>query len=275
MNTRSVARIALAVVVVVLLLQPGAIWAQKGKAAPTTTPLAASFRDNGDDNIRSDGGGAYYTVRDSDGTYSSVVELDRDGRLNMRVERNRRVYFHFGIPVRPAPLTVNGQLTCREWTGDVFYADPPSFMTGVPDNVSFYLSTFGKITYNGTAWVYDPSSMFDFRTMPVNATASSLVRVQFNFETAEDPGLFGVMPNYRLWSAETSLAGGVVKVTHPGVGMWIVEPQGPEDATPLRSLGVNEAGFKVGVPEVRRVRSGGNCDLGDWVMPFRLTLTRR
>jgi hypothetical protein len=44
---------------------------------------------------------------------------------------------------------------------------------------------------------------------------------------------------------------------------------------PLRGLGPNEAGFKVAVPEVKGVRSGGNCDLGDWVMPFQLTLYKQ
>ena len=87
--------------------------------------------------------------------------------------------------------------------------------------------------------------------------------------------MFGVMPNYQLWSSEASLAGGVAKVTHPSADVWVVEPQSPDDGIPLRSLGPNEAGFKVAVPEVKRVRSGGNCDLGDWVMPFKLTLSRQ
>jgi len=274
MNRRSVVRIGLAVVVVSLLFQPGSLWAQKGKAAPTTTPLAALFRDAGGDKILSDGGGAYLTVQDPDRTYASIVQLETDGRLRIWILRYRRVLFNFDTPARPAPPT-NGQLTCREYTGDLFYADPPSFLTGVPDNDSFYLWTFGKITYNGDAWVYDPSSMFDFRTMPVDANASTLVRVQINFYTAEDSGMFGVLPNYQLWSAETSLAGGVLKVMHPSSDVWVVEPQSPEDRIPLRSLGPNEAGFKVTAPEVKRVHSGGNCDLGDWVMPFRLTLYRQ
>ena len=277
MNTRSTVRTGFAVVVVSLLLQPGAMWAQKGKAAPATTPRAALFGDNDGDKIRSDGGGAYYTVLDSDGTYSSVVELDRDGRLNMRVVRNRRVFFEFDTPVRPAPLNASGQLTCHEWTGGVFYADPPSFLPpGVPDNDSFYLSTFGEITYNGTEWVYDPVPPFDFRTMKVDATARSLVRVQFNFYTVEDAGLFGVMPNYKLWTSDAKLAGGVVQVRHPSANVWVVEPQSPDDPdAPLRSLGPNEAGFKVGAPAEKRVHEGGNCDLGDWVMPFQLTLYKQ
>lgn len=277
MNTCSIARIGLAVMAVVFLLQSGSMWAQKVKTpAPTTTPLAALFRDEFDgDKIRSDGGGAYITVRDPDRTYASVVQLDADGRLELKVLKHRRVFFEFDTPFRPAPLNLSGQLTCHEWTGDVFYADPPSFLAGVPNNDSFYLSTYGEISYNGTTWVYDPSSMFDFRAMPVDPNASSLIRVQINFYTAEDDGLFGVMPNYQLWSAETALAGGVLKVTHPSVDKWIVEPQGPEDAVPLRSLGLNQAGFKVAVPEVKRVRSGGNCDLGDWVMPFQLTLYKQ
>jgi hypothetical protein len=272
MNTRSIARIGLAVVVVLLLFQSGSLWAQKAKPIE----LAAVFRDATDDNIRSDGGGAYRTVRNPDRTYDSIVQLSSaNGTLNMQVLRQRTVRLILGDSVRPAPLT-NGQLTCHEWTGGVFYADPPSFLPpGEPNNDSFYVTTFGEITYNGSAWVYDPDPPFDFRAMKVDPTASSLIRVQINFYTAEDPGLYGVMPNYRLWSAETSLAGGVVKVTHPSVDEWTVEPQGPEDAVPLRSLGLNEAGFKVAVPEVKRVRSGGNCDLGDWVMPFKLTLYRQ
>jgi hypothetical protein len=82
------------------------------------------------------------------------------------------------------------------------------------------------------------------------------------------------MPNYRLWSADVPLGGGLVRVTHPTADSWVVEPQDPNEP-PLRSLGPNEAGFKIGVPEVRRVRPGGNCDLGDWLMPFQITLYKR
>ena len=92
---------------------------------------------------------------------------------------------------------------------------------------------------------------------------------------AADSGMFGVVPNYQLWSADVPLNGGVVKVTHPSAGVWVIEPQSPNDAAPLRSLGPNEAGFKIGAPEERRVHPGGNCDLGDWVMPFQLTLYTR
>jgi hypothetical protein len=275
MNTRSVARLGLAVVVGVLLLQPGSLWAQKGKAAPKPTPLRGEFRDASGDKIQSDTGAPYYTVQDPDRTYASVVQLDSDGRLDFRVLRHRRVLFNFDDFVRPAPVNEKGELTCHEWTGDVFYADPPSFTAGVPNIDSFYLSTFGEIRYDGTAWVYDPDPPFDFRTMAVDTNASSLIRVQINFYTAEDAGMFGVMPNYRLWSAETSLAGGVLKVTHPSADTWVVEPQALDNGIPLRSLGPNEAGFKVAVPEIRRVRSGGNCDLGDWVMPFHLTLVKQ
>jgi hypothetical protein len=157
----------------------------------------------------------------------------------------------------------------------VFHVGPPSFLTGVPDNDSFYLSTFGKITYDGAQWVYDPSIPFNFRTMAVDPAASVLARIQINFYTAADSGLFGVMPNYRLWSGETALAGGVAKLTHPFTDVWVIESQSPDDPAPLRSLGPNDAGFKITAPELKRVHAGGNCDLGDWVMPFHVTLYRQ
>ena len=83
------------------------------------------------------------------------------------------------------------------------------------------------------------------------------------------------MPNFQLWSADVPLNGGVVKVTHPSAGVWVIEPQSPDDPTPLRSLGPNQSGFKITAPEVKRVHAGGNCDLGHWVMPFHLTLSKR
>jgi hypothetical protein len=284
MKTRSFVQVWLAVVVTSLLLQPGSIWAQKGKGpAATTTPLTALFRENLDigssvgDKIRSDGLGLYSTVRDPDKTYASVVQLDADGRLNMQILRHRRVFLVFDTPVRAAPLDSNGRVICREYgSGTEFQVDPPSFLTGVPDNDSFYFATFGKITYDGAQWVYDPSIPFDFRTMAVDPAASELIRMQISFYTAADSGLFGVMPNYRLGSADTAVAGGVAKVTHPSTDVWVIEPQTPDDpAVPLRSLGPNEAGFKVTAPAVKRVHAGGNCDLGDWVMPFQLTLYRQ
>jgi hypothetical protein len=283
MRTRSIVQAGLAVVVTSLLLQPGSLWAQKGKAsARTTTPLAALFRDNIDagssvgDKIRSDGLGLYATVVDPDRTHASLVQLDADGRLNIQILRHRRVFLVFDTPVRAAPLDSQGRVTCREY-GSVteFYVEPPSFLMGVPENDSFYVSTFAKITYDGAQWVYDPSIPFDFRTMAVDPAASELIRIQIGFYTASDSGLFGVMPNYRLGSADTALAGGVAKVTHPSTDVWVIEPQSPDDpAVPLRSLGPNEAGFKVAAPAVKRVHAGGNCDLGDWVMPFQLTLYR-
>lgn len=275
-------RAVLGVVLVSFLLQPSPMLAQKSKPIE----LTAQFRDSWDgntqkysDKIHSDGGGVYYTVRDPDRVYASVVQLDADGRLKIEVRRHRKVIFEFDTPVRPAPLNAGGQLTCHDYGGDtVFHVDPPSFLTGVPDYTSVYFTSFGKITYDGTNWVYDASTMFDFRAMPVDANAATLVRVQFNFYTAADgPAAgYGVMPNYQLWSAATPLAGGVVRVTHPTADSWVVEPQYPDDpAAPLRGLGPNEAGFKFATPEVRRVHPGGNCDLGDWVMPFRLTLDKR
>jgi hypothetical protein len=88
--------------------------------------------------------------------------------------------------------------------------------------------------------------------------------------------LFGVMPNYQLWAADPPLNGGVAKVTHPSATVWVIEPQSPDDpAAPLRGLGPNEAGFKITAPEVKRDHAGGNCRLGDWVMPFRITLRKR
>jgi hypothetical protein len=279
---------ALGALLVALLLSPSLMWAQKGqKGQPPNQPteLVALFRDNWDSNtqtygdkIHSDGFGPYMTVENPDRTYDSIVLLSLEGSLGMRVLKNRRVFFEFDAPVRPAPL-VNGMLTCREslpdGSGALFYVSPPSFLTGVPDNDSFYLSTLHEMTYNGTTWVYDVDSPhFDFRTMPVDATASLLVRANFGFYTAEDSGLFIVAPN---WPASAASGGGAVKVTHPSADVWIVEPQSaplPGDP-PLRGLGLNEAGFKIQAPAVKKVHGPGACDLGDWVMPFQITLSRR
>ena len=278
---------ALGAVLVSLVLQPGPMLAQKGKPAPLETQLAALFRDNWDgekygDKIHSDGGGLYSTVKGPDRTYLSIVQLRSDGSLQFWVERTstRKVTFEFDSAVRPAPRNADGQLTCHEYSldgsGAVFYVDPPSFLTGVPDNDSFRLTTSHKMTYNGTEWVYQlPSPHFDFRTMPVDATASALVRAPFGFYTTADSGLFAVLPNY---SRDGSRGGGVVKVTHPHADVWIVEPQSapqlPGDP-PLRSLGLNEALFDYTVPAVKREHGGGRCDLGDWVMPFQITLIKQ
>jgi hypothetical protein len=260
--------------VVLFLFQSGSLWAQKGKAAPTTTPLTALFRDDGGDKILSDGGGVYYSIPDR--YHPNRVELGSDGRLHVEVQGNRRVVLVFDTAARPAPIDPEVGLTCREYVADGgwFHMAPPPFLAGVPNNDFTDIETFGEITYNGTAWVYDPTGpKFNFTTMKVG-TAASLVRVQINFGIVESPELFGIMPNYRQWTGEP--AGGIVKVTHPSANVWIVEPQSPDDpVVPLRSLGPDESGFKVTAPAVRREHDGGTCDLGDWKMPFRLTLTKR
>jgi hypothetical protein len=274
---RTSVRITLALGLALAAAFAGAVVLQAQKAR--SIELSALFREDPGDKIHSDGAGLYYTVRDPDRVYASVVQLDTDGRLHMVVRRHRKVILEFDTQVRPAPRNSRGQLTCHDYNGDVvFYIDPPSFLTGVPDYSSVYFTTFGKITYDGTGWVYDPSTMFDFRTMAVDANAATLVRAQINFYVDADPvgSGYGVMPNYRLWSADVPLTGGLLRVTHPTADSWVVEPQVADDpAAPLRGLGPDEAGFKFTTPEVRRVHPGGNCDLGDWVMPFQITLYLR
>jgi len=273
---RTSVRITLALGLALTVAFGGAVVLQAQKAR--TTELSALFRDDPGDKIHSDLGGLYYTVRDPDRVYASVVQLNTDGRLNLEIRRHRKVLLEFDSPVRTAPRNAAGQLTCHDYNGDVvFYDDPPSFLAGVPEYSSVYFTTFGEIRYNGTGWVYDPSTMFDFRAMPVDANAGALVRLQINFYTVADPRAgYGVMPNYQLWSADAPLAGGVVRVSHPTADSWVVEPQDPNDPSgPLRSLGANQAGFKIAVPEERRVHPGGNCDLGDWLMPFQITLYKR
>ena len=281
-------KVALGAVLIALLLQSGLMWAQKGQKdqPPPPTELTALFRDNWDpntqtygDKIHSDGLGPYYTVQLSGNNYTSIVRLDTDGRLVMQMV-NRKVFFEFDSPVRPA----RSPLTCWPYSSypdEPFYPDPPppSFLTGVPDTDFFLFATSHELTYNGTEWVYPelPFPYFDFRTMPVDPTgkASALVRGGFNFHTVADSSRYIVGPNGSFGGPR---GGSAVKVTHPSADVWIVEPQSPPQLPgdpPLSFLGPNEAGLRYEINAVKREHPGGNCDLGDWVMPFQITFTKR
>jgi CHAT domain-containing protein len=62
-----------------------------------------------------------------------------------------------------------------------------------------------------------------------------------------------------------------LKMTRETAATWVLPPLGPDDPRPFGV--VNLAQFHAYVAPEKRVSSGGGCALGDWLMPFKMTLT--
>jgi hypothetical protein len=64
---------------------------------------------------------------------------------------------------------------------------------------------------------------------------------------------------------------GFVKVTPRDADTWVLQPLGADEPRPIGIA--NQASLYAYAPEVRKVHTGGGCDLGAWVTPFKITFT--
>jgi len=295
------ARIFIAVLVALLLVQTGPISAQKGKPQPTGKPqpieLSATLRSATDDGIYSDDPGRAYTSNSDTPSYPNNVNFRETGTLYMRIQKNRRVYFRFdalGISYPDPTYTYvpgNPTVTCHEYSqdgisGTAFFVPAPAFLTSDGGSVTLtnditFITTSASVKYvppspPGTlgSWVADP-------TLPTIAgmdvdKAPLYVWLSISFNTTDEDESFFVDHNYQLWTG-LSPRTGIAMVTHPDADTWVLAPLRDGDPQhPLRALGWNDAVLSMTVGrDVKAGHSGGYCDLGYWNMPFELTLKRR
>lgn len=291
-----IALIFITTLVVSILVQTGHVSAQKG-AKLYPIELSATLRSDVNDGIYSDNPTVPYTTNRITASYPNNVILQEAGTLYMRIQKNRRVYFRFRIPsVVPSTYVAgDNQVVCREYSpdgisGKEFLENAPAFLTNGGDvtqaNDITFITTGASVRYQAyvpatettpatpAGWIED-ASLPTIASMEVGPDPL-YVWLSVRFDTIDDDESFTIHHNYELWTGLKPRTG-IAMVTHTDVNTWVLVPLPPDDpAHPFRALGDNEASLSMVVGIHRKDgHSGGYCDLGYWVMPFELTLTRR
>ncbi len=243
--------------------------------------LSAQFRDAAGDMIRSDGLGEYTSNRITP-SYPNDVVLLSSGSLSMRIQKNRQVVFEFANALRD--YLVGSQVQCRVYAPVgvppvYFYVDAPAVsVPGAPPNDIATISTGGSWKQISGGWYFD-SATFNLRTMAAGQIAYVLLAFKFDTLEPADQAFF-VVPGLR-WLDGPPVTG-AVKVTYNGVDSvtgkksWFLESVPADDALAIyRGLASDQAIFYMPIDSVRKVHGAGTCDLGDWPMPFGLTLTTK
>jgi hypothetical protein len=270
------ALIGVTAVLLAFLLVPGPISAQKTKNS--STELGADFRDASGDKIHGNGTGPFYSNNDTSG-YPNDVVLAPNGSLYMRIQKTQRVFFDFDTPLRNW-LDENGEITCRAYStdgrsGTVFsYPGPtPAFLPGRPDNDFTLIVTGGGYTENNGQWSFS-STYVNLKTIPVGEVA--YVAMSFRFDIPEES--FFMFFGSRIWTPDYAKPAngwtGIVQVTRDSGTSWYIEPLPVDHPIALaRGLQADQTSlFTLGSTGKGNKSLSGNCDLGDWRMPFGLSL---
>lgn len=186
------------------------------------------------------------------------------------------------VPCRPVGLVAQEQFGC---TGPAFLPGPAP------------LATFSQFS-SEQEWEYKDGEwrgrtqtdrkgnvtkvLFNFVTQPIGTTRFARVIVDFEFEDPESAGYRYVLYFSRDWESVLPTGfppPGIVAITHPDASTWIVRPIDPAvDGVPVPySLEWNQAELVktvLGEPDNCTPGAGGSCHLGDYVMPFELTLKK-
>ena len=276
----------LALAIAVVLSLPGSMSAER-PVRYTEVELSADF--NAPDGtcgtlfkICTDG--RLYTSNRLSKSYPNNVLFTSSGDLYLRIQRNQKLRFVFDTPARAYPVWPNQNLVCRSYSLNAYTSDDdedwglsaPAFLnaSGFYDAVFTSIRTGAQFVYQNGTWTSQSHVEYTFplqeeTRLPVGETVYVAMNAQIH--TYDPDTTLGFQHNSSLWSTVVPYTG-IVMVTHPDVNTWEVEPLPPDvPNAPLRALGPNEAGLRV-------ISSGpgqsGYCDLGDWVMPFHLTLRR-
>jgi hypothetical protein len=259
-----------------LLLVPAAMSAQKGKI-PRTTELYADFRDAAGDKIHSNHTDPFYSNDDTPG-YPNSVYLSESGTLAMRIQQTQRVFFDFNTPLRTW-VDESGRVMCRAYspdgTGTIFYATPPEFLStgGRPDNHFTQIVTGGGYVENNGVWSFS-STYVNLKALGAGEIAYVLLSIRFDIP---DESLFMHFGS-RIWALDYAKPAngwaGIVQVTRTSGQSWYIEPL-PIDHRIATERGLQAdqtALFMQGSTGKGAKGLSGNCDLGDWQMPFALSL---
>ena len=245
--------------------------------------------------IRSDGMGAYTTSRNHRG-YLTRMAISY-GRLDLHLQTSafdpwfdRQIVFSFDTNTRPF-LRSDGYVNCNEYVlygNDAFVASPPPYLapggSGLPEvTVADFLTRY-EMEFADGQWqpkldAEGNTVMFDLRTMPSDGTAQYAIWVfHFGIVDTASVGYYMIGHNnvikddgYIAWDS------GIVQITHPDSNTWIVKPvESDVDQLPWEFAGeaLHEMQANAGTDPQGVRHTDGMCDLGHWLMPFELTLTR-
>ena len=235
--------------------------------------------------IRSDGQGPYTSSRRVRG-YSNLVALSGiTGYLYMQIHFEeyfgRHIVFQFDSPAR---ITETNPLTCNAFKGII----PATFTRPAPDYVTTppyiapvlrtRISSGNELVFDGGKWqrkvVQGEEVLLNLLEMPVGETHYAELLIIFEIEDPSpefdtDMIYLGFNNNFQRELLESgNTVAGVVQVTHPSDNTWVMTPV-PFPPPTDTFLGEDQA-----VNWIYDLDLGGNCDLGDYYMPFELTITR-
>jgi len=240
------------------------------------------------DKIHSDGKGPYYSDP-ADGYPNHVLLSEGTGSLVIQIQPSRlvdrQVIFEFDQPTRSVDYK---HLTCSYRPAGPENAGltaPASLRRHAnpkrTDSVLTYISTTYEFHRQWVAganhdkkfsWV-STGHPLNLATMPVGPEAQAFVGMDVLYRIAGD--VSGYLLTFNNTGAREMSRTGIVQITHPDNRTWVLKPLPVSvgDA-PFTMLALNEA-RRFGVVYGASRQERGWCDMGDWKMPFELTLTRR
>jgi hypothetical protein len=235
--------------------------------------------------LRSDGQGPYTSSRRVRG-YSNLVALSGiSGYLYMQIHFEeyfgRHIVFQFDTPAR---TTATDPLVCNAFKGII----PPTYTRPAPEYVTTApyiapvirtrISSGNELVFDGGKWqrkvVQGNEVLLNLLEMPQGDTRYAELLIIFEIEDPspefeKDVVYLGFNNNFQRELLESgNTAAGVVQVTHPSDNTWVMAPV-PFPPPTDTLLGEDQA-----VNWIYDLDLGGNCDLGDYYMPFELTITR-
>ncbi len=236
-----------------------------------TGELSAVFDDFSPNMVRSDGLGDYTSPNKAH--VGGGVFFDRNlGNLLFSGwvgDHTRLVTFEFGSANLVRDPVSNGTVECRDWSGNPLPREAlPAWLPGIPDATWFLIRSEAIVTSKDGVWVSE-GTWSNVRDLAVGS--SVIVGVNVTFKTP-DGREFWLDYNQNHWGdLKLKSAQGLLKMTRETATTWVLEPLGPDDPKPVGT--VSQAQLFSYVAPVKRVSNGGGCDLGDWLMPFRITFT--
>jgi hypothetical protein len=196
----------------------------------------------------------------------------------MRIQKNRQVIFEIAEFVGDWPIRDDGTVTCREWGTSppvYFYEPPPAFLSngGRPNNDIAWFVTLGSFPYDAVTGTWGPytNGYFDLKSIAEGGEAYVAMNVRFDIVEQNEPFYVGFA--FHLW-VDPGMVTTIVKITRTSTKSWYIETLPPDHPLAvLRGMQADQANLFMVASSERRGHGGGNCDLGDWLMPFAMTVT--
>jgi hypothetical protein len=225
------------------------------------------------------------------GTYPVTTGSTGGFGLTANVAEGRVVRFLFDNPKPVYPT----ELVCRAWGKDEWYNRPEGYplyarsdsRIATPDRTVFQ-TQFEMVYYDGQ-WARILLSdapkkeyqLFNMAGMDVGQTAYTTLLTYFRFVDSSDTFYVNFSDTFgrdmHQLDSGMHLNGGVVEVEHPVANEWFIRPISnnfPVLGDSTMEIPQYQANHVIyDVPDLKG-QQGGNCNLGDFLMPFEIKVTR-